>query len=168
MNLTYIIGLVGAFAVFLFGCVSKVVIEPEFASSLRFYAENEGVDRRGAYQQTVLFPENLSGGSIFEQVRFNVYCNQDYDILRLTNYSSEEGLEVQSTSKRVLLFKDSFNCVVIPFLALSYDEVVCIDLRIYKGDVKALIQEFRPDMVMVSYNIGAIAPSNSIMFEFPQ
>ena len=36
MNLTYIIGLVGAFAVFLFGCVSKVVIEPAFEITIDF------------------------------------------------------------------------------------------------------------------------------------
>ena len=36
MNLTYIIGLVGAFAVFLVGCVSKVVIQPKFEITIDF------------------------------------------------------------------------------------------------------------------------------------
>ena len=36
MNLNYIIGLVAAFAVFLFGCVSSVVVVPEFAISFKF------------------------------------------------------------------------------------------------------------------------------------
>ncbi len=36
MNLNYIIGLVAAFAVFLFGCVSSVVIEPVFAVNFKF------------------------------------------------------------------------------------------------------------------------------------
>ena len=36
MNLNYIIGLVAAFAVFLFGCVSSVVVVPEFAISFNF------------------------------------------------------------------------------------------------------------------------------------
>lgn len=36
MNLNYIIGLIAAFAVFLFGCVSSVVIKPEFAISFNF------------------------------------------------------------------------------------------------------------------------------------
>ena len=36
MNLNYIIGLVAAFAVFLFGCVSSVVIKPEFDISFKF------------------------------------------------------------------------------------------------------------------------------------
>ena len=36
MNLNYIIGLVGALAVFLFGCVSSVVIKPEFAINFKF------------------------------------------------------------------------------------------------------------------------------------
>ena len=36
MNLNYIIGLIAAFAVFLFGCVSSVVVVPEFAVSFTF------------------------------------------------------------------------------------------------------------------------------------
>ena len=36
MNLNYIIGLIAAFAVFLFGCVISVVIKPEFAVSFNF------------------------------------------------------------------------------------------------------------------------------------
>ena len=36
MNINYIIGLLAAFAVFLFGCVSSVVIQPEFAISFKF------------------------------------------------------------------------------------------------------------------------------------
>ena len=36
INITYIIGLVGAFVVFLFGCVSKVVVVPKFEISFSF------------------------------------------------------------------------------------------------------------------------------------
>ena len=36
MNLNYIIGLIAAFAVFLFGCVSSVVVVPEFDISFKF------------------------------------------------------------------------------------------------------------------------------------
>ena len=36
MNINYIIGLIAAIAVFLFGCVSSVVIKPEFAISFNF------------------------------------------------------------------------------------------------------------------------------------
>ena len=38
---------------------------------------------------------------------------------------------------------------------------------IYHG-LHHIIEEFRPDMVLVSYNVGAFAGSNSIMFDFPQ
>jgi len=150
------------------GMDDLAVIEPKFATSLRFRSETEGVDRTGTYQQTVLFPENLTGGDFFEVVRYNVYCNQDYDRLELTNYSARDSLAVRSTHKRLLVFKDSFSSVVIPFLALGYDQVCFIDLRLYQEDVGALIEEFRPDMVLVSYNVGAFAGSNSIMFDFPQ
>ena len=36
MNLNYIIGLLAAIVVFLFGCVSSVVVKPEFAVSFNF------------------------------------------------------------------------------------------------------------------------------------
>lgn len=148
------------------GMDDLTVIEPVFDTNLRFFAESEGVDRRGSYSQTVLFPENLSGGNAFETTRYNVYCDQDYDKLILTNNSRELGLAVQSTPKRLLVFKDSFSSVVIPFLALGYEELCFVDLRLFEGDVAALIADFRPDAVLVSYNIGAFEESNSNMFDF--
>ena len=142
------------------------VIEPKFDSSLRFFAETEGVDRTGSFSQTVLFPENLEGGNVFETVRYNVYCNQDYDLLELTNHSREQGLQVQSTPKRLLVFKDSFSMVLIPFMALGYEELCFVDLRLYDGNVAALVEAYQPDAVLVSYNIGALEESNRNMFDF--
>lgn len=148
------------------GMDDLTVIEPKYDTQLRFVAESEGMDRTGSYQQTMLFPERLEGNNAFETVRYNVYCNQDYDELRITNTSVEANLPVQSTPKRLLVFKCSFNSVVIPFLALGYEETCFIDLRGYNGNVSELIEEFRPDAVLVSYNIGALEDHNSMMFDF--
>lgn len=148
------------------GMDDLTVIEPGFDTSLRFYSESAGVDRRGTYSQTVLFPENLTSSNIFETAAYDVYCGQNYAELRVRNNSREQGLAVQSTPRRVLMFTDSFSAVLIPFLSLSYDELCFIDLRYYEGAVSDLVEEFRPDAVLVAYNIGALEESNSNMFAF--
>lgn len=148
------------------GMDDLTVIEPSFDTDLRFFCASEGVDRSGSYSQTVLFPENLEGGNVFETVRYNVYCNQDYDVLELTNNSAARGLELRSTPKRLLVFKDSFSMVLIPFMALGYEELCFVDLRLYGGDVMTLIETYQPDAVLVAYNIGALEESNRNMFDF--
>ena len=55
--------------------------------------------------------------------------------------------------------------MVIPFLSLCYDEVLCIDMRTLYRSAFLYIDEFQPDAVVVLYNPGAYV-NNDVMFEF--
>lgn len=142
------------------------VITPGFPTDFRFYSESKGVDRQGSYEQTLLFPEMLTRGNDFTVTRYDVYCGGDYGLLQVSNRAGQQGLEVAPTAKRLLVFKDSFSSVAIPFLSLGYEEVCYVDIRYYEGDVENLVEAFRPDAVLVLYNGGAVVESNANMFEF--
>lgn len=140
------------------------VIAPKFATDLQFVVEEEGLDRRGDYGDTVLFSEFLSGGDDFTVSRYDVYCGQDYGKLQITNHS--DGTAPAVTGKRILVIKDSFSSVVIPFLSLAYEELCFLDLRVFSEDLTAFVDEYRPDLVMVLYNPGAYENNNLAMFDF--
>lgn len=142
------------------------LIRPKFETSFRFRSESEDMDRAGNYDETLLFMEKLTEGGDFDGARYNVYCGQDFDRLDVTNLAAQQGLEVTGTPKRLLVFKDSFCSVVIPFLALGYDETCYVDMRLYEGDILELVEQYRPDAVLVLYNGGAVTASNANMFEF--
>jgi len=136
------------------------VISPKFATDLRFSVPEEGLERTGAYEDTILFSEFLTGGDDFTISRYDVYCGQDYGLLQISNRAADV------THKRILVLKDSFSSVVIPFLSLSYEELCFIDLRVFSEDLLEFVEEYDPDLVMVLYNPGAYENNNLAMFEF--
>ena len=141
------------------------LITPKFDTSLRFYASRESLEREGSFRDTLIFEEHLEQDSVFYPLTYVTYCGSDYALLELSNRSSMMELEMQSTPKRIVLIKDSFSEVVIPFLSLCYDEILCIDMRTLYRSAFMYIDEFQPDAVVVLYNPGAYV-NNDVMFEF--
>ena len=142
------------------------VITPRFETSLSFLETDTGQGRSGSFTEALLFPEKLEARDPFAVSRYDVYLGGEYAELRLENASRAAGLPVRSTAKRILLLKDSYSLVVAPFLALAYDSVHCLDLRLWGGDLMALIRDWRPDLVLVLYNPGALEDNNWQMFDF--
>lgn len=135
------------------------LITPKFDTSIRFFASRENLERTGSFEETIIFKEKL-----FSDNPYLAYCGGDYALLELENRSSEEDLEIQSVAKRILLIKDSFSEVVIPFLSLSYDNVLCIDMRGLQAYPMSFIEQFDPDAVVILYNGGAYS-NNEVLFE---
>lgn len=141
------------------------LITPGFDTSLHFFAPRENLEREGNLRDTLIFDEHLNQDSIFYPFTYVTYCGNDYALLELSNRSSEMNLEIKSSPKRIVLIKDSFSEVVIPFLSLCYDEVLCIDMRTLYRSAFMYIDEFKPDAVVVLYNPGAYV-GNDVMFDF--
>ena len=141
------------------------VITPKYDSSFRLWGPNQSEASEGSFGEALLFPSYLDG-DMFRSSPYNVYLGGDFVQLYLENQSREKGLAVQSTPRKLLVFKDSFALVVAPFLALGYDETVFLDLRVFEGDVMDFVRQERPDLVMVMYNPGALEDNNWGMFAF--
>ena len=110
--------------------------------------------------------EELTPEDVFTSNAYSVYCGNDYGLLTVRNFSKTEGKTPACTGKKILLVKDSFSNVVIPFLSLAYEEVHVVDLRLLEEDLMAYIENYQPDLVMVLYNPGAYSDSNLIMFDY--
>ena len=74
--------------------------------------------------------------------------------------------QLKDEGKKVLLIKDSCSLVVIPYLSLCFSEMRTYDMRIEDAPLDAVIEAFRPDLVMVLYNPGALEDNNWNMFYF--
>lgn len=142
------------------------LIYPEFETALSFTVPDENIQKNGTYSETILFPERLTESDDFTVSRYTVYCGGDYSLLLTKNNSSADDLPVRSAPKRLIVIKDSFSEVVIPFLSLGYDEVDYIDLRLFRDDLISYIESREPDLVMVIYNPGAYESNNREMFDF--
>lgn len=55
---------------------------------------------------------------------------------------------------RLLLIKDSYANSELPFLAQSFSEIVVVDLRYNKTPITQYVEQYSPDMVLVSYSVA--------------
>ena len=61
--------------------------------------------------------------------------------------------EKAMNNKTVLVIRNSFASVVLPFLSLQFKHTYELDLRSFKGSVEEVIQRKKPDVVIVLYHI---------------
>lgn len=146
------------------GLDDMTVIVPQFDTALTY--EDQEQLRQGSYEETLLFYEHLTRENMLENSVYGVYLGEDKSEVRITNQSRQQELPLQSTSKRLLILKDSSALVVAPYLALSYDEIALIDLRLFEGSLLDYIARFQPDMVLTIYNPGVFETHNMMLFDF--
>ena len=56
-----------------------------------------------------------------------------------------------------MLLRDSYACVLTPFLALDCGELITIDLRYFNDDLLTYVDWLEPDLVIVMYTAGSAA-----------
>ena len=66
----------------------------------------------------------------------------------------------------MLILKDSFGRVVVPFLAMSMKHVKVLDIRYFNGSVKKYIEENKPTAVVVLYHAGVFIKENKALWDF--
>jgi len=140
------------------------LITPTFETGLTVSAEDGEVSRDGSFSdvfidRTQLYPDNLFVSNVY-----SAYCCSGYSHMEIRNHKTDNSSPC--TPKKILLIRDSFSDVLVPFLSLGYAQLDVIDLRSFDENLIQYMEETRPDMVLVVYNPGAYEQKNSNMFDF--
>ena len=115
--------------------------------------------RAGAFIDTVLVQKNLHTEDAYLANPYVVYTGGDYPLQTIENHLYEGG-------ERILVIRDSYACVVTPFLSLTAGEVHTVDVRYWTGTETAdtildYLEVLHPDKVVVLYS--GVSPH---MFDF--
>lgn len=131
--------------------------KPKFETSFTYTAPLYAIDRTGPFEQSLLFPERVEEIDYFGGNPYTLYSGGDYNLARMVNHLNPDG-------PRILLIRDSFSCILAPFLALDCSELITVDLRYFKEDLMEYIEWLNPDLVCVEY----VASSTRLpeLFEF--
>lgn len=125
------------------------LITPKFETNLTEEQPFKNQTRTGDFRDTVLFMENMKK-DYYKTNTYATYSGGDFRLQIIKNNLNANG-------KKVLLIRDSFACVVAPFLALQTSELHVCDVRDYEyyvGDklnIDEYIKEIKPDYVIVLY-----------------
>lgn len=106
--------------------------------------------------------ESSEYGSMFfydhleEDDKYPVFIDGNHALTEITNKNAKGGT--------VVLIKDSFSHCLAPFLAENYSKIVLVDMRYYKMNVSDIVQNEKPEQVIVMYGIDNIATDTDIVW----
>ena len=88
----------------------------------------------------------------------SLYCPEmleeknKYDYFLGGNYARVDITTDVKNGKTLFLLKDSYANSMVPFLCSNYSKIVMVDLRYFADDVYEVIDEVKPDNVLVLFN----------------
>ncbi len=130
---------------------------PKSYTRFRYEVPTQNYDRTGPFQTSLLFPERLEKGDLYDTNPYTYYSGGDYSFARMKNLQNPDG-------PKIVLLRDSFACPFAPFMALGCGEVITIDLRYFRDDLMNYIKWVEADMVVMLYSPGSIRLDS--MFDF--
>ena len=134
------------------------VYAPRFETELTYTCAASGMERRGAFSQSVCFPERIAQRDWFSANPYTYYAGGDYPLARIVNHKNPEG-------PRVVLLRESFACALTPFLSLSCSELATIDLRHFQGNLMETIRTLEPDLVLTLYTASTTGLDTMFVFD---
>lgn len=126
------------------------VVTPDFETHFKIRIPSINMEKEGTFDETLLNMNMLYMQPSYELSQYDMYCWGDHPQLEIENKRTQNR-------NRILVLKESYGNVVIPYLALAVGEISLLDLRYFTGSVRTYIEEYNPDYVVVAYNPGMAA-----------
>lgn len=126
------------------------LITPKFNTDFTEKQPAKNQIRNGKFEDTVLYMENMNK-DYYGVNTYATYSGGDFRLQIMKNNMNQKG-------KKILIVRDSFACVTVPFLALQTSELHICDMRDYeyyvgsKLNMEEYIKEIKPDYVLVLYS----------------
>ena len=133
--------------------------KPNFDTDFTYSIPIYDMERTGPFEESLLFPERIEEKDFFNGNPYTLYAGGDYPMARIYNLLAPDR-------PRVMLLRDSYACVLTPFLALDCGELITIDLRYFHDDLLTYVDWLEPDLVLVMYTAGSTALDELFRF-FP-
>lgn len=117
---------------------------PRFPHEIHYEIPSLGINATGTFEITY-DPYQFSSIDYYEKTLYEGYNYSDNPVIRFHNNQVIDG-------KRILIIKDSFANVIVPFLSLGVENLCVIDTRMFTGSLLRFTDEYRPDIVLIIAN----------------
>lgn len=135
------------------------IITPKFDTNFKFSVQSQNIHRKGEFKDSLLDWSRFGTQDYFDELPYSTYSGGDVNLINIKNNKDING-------KKILLIKDSFSSVLIPFLALGCSNLDAVDVRQPdKINLRDYIEETNPDIVIIMYN-PSIMFKDSDAFKF--
>ena len=120
-------------------------MEPKFPTKIHLEIPVMGMDETGDFS-IMLDHRQMDRKDLYVLSPYHAFLYGDQAFVRIDNLNLSDAPE-----QKILAFTDSFGDAMIPFLAMGVKHIVKIDLRAFHGSVASLIEQEKPDVVIVMY-----------------
>lgn len=107
----------------------------------------------GTKWTSLYHPERLK-----EKDQYTYYLDGNHSFVQIQN---QGVLQDQGT---LLILKDSYAHVFIPYLASHYSEIIVVDLRYYNSSVSSLLESVEVDEVLYLYGVDTLMSEKNFVF----
>ncbi len=133
------------------------IYHPKFPTHFHMEIPSKAISQDGDFDSTY-DKRPLEKVDYYYASPYGAYSLGGMPYMYIRNKDAENG-------KTILLLRDSFGQVVLPFLALQFKHVYQLDLRSFNGSVQEVIRQKKPDVVMVLYHIGFFSGDVKVNYE---
>lgn len=124
-----------------------------------FIAENEIINSlKISYTENLVDFYSKIGPYYYDQLetddKYNIYLNGNFPLVTITN-------DKANNNKELVIFKDSYGISIAPFLAMHYNKVTMIDLRIVK--IETIMEDINTDADFILIHGFKTIQDSSIM-----
>lgn len=122
------------------------LILPAFETQLTEQQPLKNTSRSGTFDETVIYRENILEKDFYQLNPYAAYSGGDFRLQIIRNHQNPNG-------KTAVVIRNSFACVVTPFLSLNLSEIHLLDTRdfIYGASINVheYIRKIQPDYVLI-------------------
>ena len=134
---------------------SKVVSEDFYGSTYDKVHSNVSPDKIISYDDGEKVIVDYNGEENNSDSLYNPEMlgeKNKYDYFLGGNYARVDITTGVKNGKTLFLIKDSYANSMVPFLCRNYSKIVMLDLRYFSDDVYNVLEEVKPDSVLVLFN----------------
>ncbi|MBR4880141.1 MAG: hypothetical protein IKU13_09990 [Clostridia bacterium] len=128
------------------GLDDYTIITPKFETDLQKTVPIMGIDVKGSFEDCFHDYAVFDNTDVFTASPY-VFYTSDYNLEIDKNYLTEND-------NKILFIRDSFGCVLTPFLSLSTSEIHVVDTRFFKDNLYDYILENDFHLVIFESNPG--------------
>ena len=137
------------------------LIIPKYDTKLTVKIPDKNIIKTDSFENTLIDWTRIRYDNYYSISQYQSYGYGDRPLIEIHN-------EYIKNNKKILMIRDSFGDVVIPFLALENEYTSVIDLRKFNGSIKTYIEEYNPDIVIIMYNGDMIIEEDAEFFNMWQ
>ena len=132
------------------------VITPKFNTDFKLEVYCRDIIKEGNFEKSLLSPDFLLK-NYYEINNLSTYLGYITPLARIQN-------NLTTNNNKIMFIKDSFICVVAPFISCATKELLLVERRVsqwhFDGSIKKLIEKEKPNTVLILYHCGLLSSSS--------